>query len=200
MQALLLEGSTDAIAGMATTATLLHHAVDFLWTGFYRVVEPGQPAHREIVAEFGEEVVDADGRIDRPALARVVYRDPVRRHRLEQITHPRIMGSIWDEVARHEQEGHPIAVVSAALLVEAGYHRRFDGLVVVWCHADEQLARIVSRDDLDEVQARRRVEAQMPMGDKLAVADWTIDTNGTKGQTTQQVLALVQEWRDAGSQ
>lgn len=159
------------------------------------VVEPGQPAHGEIAAEFGDEVLDGDGRIDRAALARVVYRDPVRRHRLEQITHPRIMGAIWDEVARLDRAGHPIAVVSAALLVETGYHRQFDGLIVVWCDRDEQMHRIVARDGFDRAQARRRVEAQMPMGDKVAVADWSIDTNGTKGETTEKVLALVHEWR-----
>lgn len=162
-----------------------------------RVVEPGQPAHAEIAEEFGPGVLDTAGRIDRPALARLVYRDPVKRHRLEQITHPRIMGAIWDEVTRLEREDHPIVVVSAALLVEAGYHRRFDGLVVVWCGAEEQMTRVVARDELDETQARRRIEAQMPMGDKIAVADWTIDTNGTRGQTAEQVLALVQEWRRA---
>ncbi len=159
------------------------------------VVEPGQPAHDEIVAEFGAEVVDGDGRIDRPALARVVYRDPVRRHRLEQITHPRIMGAIWDEVARLGEEGHPIVVVSAALLVETGYHRQFDGLLVVWCDRREQLRRIVHRDGLSDGAARRRVEAQMPMGDKVAVADWNIDTDGTKGETTEKVLDLVHRWR-----
>ncbi len=161
------------------------------------VVEPGEPAHRDIVDEFGDAVLDGDGRIDRAALASVVYRDPVRRHRLEQITHPRIMGAIWDEVARLEAQGHPIVVVSAALLVETGYHRQFDGLLVVWCERDEQLRRIISRDELNEVQALRRTEAQMPMGDKVAVADWTLDTNGTKGETTEKVLALVRDWRRA---
>ena len=159
------------------------------------VVEPGEPAYLEIVEEFGSGILDADGRVDRRALGRVVYRDPALRRRLEAITHPRIMGAIFDRVAELGRTGESIAVVSAALLVEADFVDRFDGLVVITCSPAEQLHRIMDRDRFTEAQARRRIEAQMPLGDKVAVADWVVDTNGPREHTTTQVEDLVQRWR-----
>jgi len=159
------------------------------------VVEPGLPAYREIVEEFGRSVLDEERRLDRRALGRVVYRDAEKRKRLEQITHPRIWASIWKKCADLERAGEPIVVVSAALLVESGYHTRFDGVVVVRCTPDEQLRRIMNRDGFTEEQARRRIEAQMPIGDKVAVADWIIDTEGTKHETAARAAELVQAWR-----
>jgi dephospho-CoA kinase len=161
-----------------------------------RVVEPGQPAYREIVAAFGEGVLQPDGAIDRAALGRVVFRDAAARAHLEQITHPRIMGTIFDEAARLGEQGEPMVVASAALLYEAKFQHRFDGVVVVWCEPDEQLRRIMERDRFTAEQARRRIEAQMPINDKVALADWVIDSNGSKDATAAQVADLVRVWRD----
>jgi len=160
------------------------------------VVEPGLPAYREIVEEFGREVLDDEQRIDRAALGREVYRDADSRRRLEELTHPRIWTAIWKECARLEHRGAPIAVVSAALLVESGYHTRFDGMLVVHCPPEEQLRRIQTRDGFTAEQALRRVEAQMPISDKIAIADWLIDTTGTRAETALLVAALVRRWRE----
>jgi len=160
-----------------------------------RVVEPGQPAYAEIVEAFGRGVLQRDGAIDRQALGRVVYADAAKRALLERITHPRIMGTIFDEVALLRRAGEPITVISAALLFEAGYHTRLDGVLVVTCSAAEQLMRIMERDGFTESQARQRIEAQMPLGDKAALADWLIDTSGPREETARLVEALVQRWR-----
>jgi dephospho-CoA kinase len=161
------------------------------------VVEPGRPAYVDIVETFGDEVLAEDGTLDRAALGRVVYRDESLRRRLEEITHPRIMGTIFEEVDRMGARGASLAVVSAALLVEAGFVDRFDGLLVVWCDPDEQLRRIMERDSFTEAQARMRIEAQMPVADKVARADWVIHTNGSREDTAVQVRDLVARWRDA---
>lgn len=161
------------------------------------MVEPGRPAYVDIVETFGQEVLAEDGTLDRAALGRKIYQDAKLRRRLEEITHPRIMGTIFDEVARMGARGVPLTVVSAALLVEAGFVERFDGLLVVWCHPDEQLRRIIQRDGFTEAQARMRIEAQMPMADKVACADWVIHTNGSREATEAQVRDLVALWRDA---
>ncbi len=160
-----------------------------------RVVEPGQPAHAEIVETFGPSVLDETGAIDRAALGRLVFRDTDARARLERITHPRIMGTIFAEAAALGEQGEPITVVSAALLFEAHFQDQFDGVLVVWCDPEEQLRRIMERDAFNAEQARLRIEAQMPINDKVALADWVIDTNGTKDETATQVQALVRRWR-----
>ena len=163
-----------------------------------QVVEPGQPALREIVGEFGGGVLHEDGTLDRQALGHIIYDDEAKRRRLERITHPRIMGTIFDEVAELGRAGVPIAVVSAALLFEAGYESEVDGVLVVSCSSAEQLRRIMARDGFTEQQARRRIEAQMPLSDKAALADWLIDTSGTREQTAVLVEALVRRWRGEG--
>ena len=160
-----------------------------------KVVEPGQPALREIVEEFGSGVLHPDGTLDRQALGHIIYGDEAKRRRLERITHPRIMGTIFDEVATLGRAGVPIVVVSAALLFEAGYETKFDGVLVVSCSSAEQLQRIMDRDGYTEQQAMRRIEAQMPLGDKAALADWLVDTSGTREETAVLVGALVRRWR-----
>ncbi len=162
-----------------------------------RVMRRGQPAYREIVEEFGAGILDRERRIDRRALGRVVYRDAARRRRLEEITHPRIWTAIWKQVSRLERQGEPLVVVSAALMVESGFHTRFDQVVVVSCGPEEQLLRVMDRDGFTREQACRRIEAQMPLSDKVAVADHVIDTSGTKERTAEQVTRLVSRWRQA---
>lgn len=161
-----------------------------------QVMEPGQLCHRDIVEEFGEEILDRERRIDRQALGHIVYRDAERRKRLEELTHPRIWSAIWKEVSRHEREGASIVIVSAALMVETHYHERFDGVIVVSCGPEEQLLRVMDRDRLTREQATRIIETQMPLNDKIAVADWVIDTNRSRQETAHQVRELVGKLRE----
>src|SRR5579885_3903142 len=108
----------------------------------HRLTEPGQPAHDEILREFGPAVLDAAGRIDRPRLAAVVFSDPARLARLNAIVHPRVEESLHRQMDDWQREGvrEPV-LVEAALLLEAGYHKTLDGLVVAWCRPEQQIGR-----------------------------------------------------------
>ncbi len=160
------------------------------------VMQKGQLCYRDIVEEFGEGILDRERRIDRRALGHIVYRDAERRKRLEELTHPRIWSAIWKDASRHEREGEPFVIVSAALMVETNYHPRFDAVIVVSCGPEEQLLRVMDRDQLTREQATRIIETQMPLSDKVAVADWIIDTNGSRDETAMQVRELVQKLRE----
>lgn len=160
-----------------------------------QVVEPGQPAYEEIVREFGPEVLAPDGAIDRKRLGEIVFGDEAKRRRLNAITHPRIAEAAQAEVARHVAQGAPIVFYEAALLVENGLHRALDGLVVVTAPPETQLRRVMARDDVSEKAARARMDAQLPLADKLAVATHVIDNSGSLEETRRQVVRLWQTLR-----
>ena len=138
------------------------------------VVAKGTDGLAEIVKTFGADVLDADGALDRKKLGAIVFEDDDARRTLERITHPRIAALSMQRMAQVAASGAPYGLYEAALLVEKGTHRTMNGLVVVAVSPEVQLARVMSRDGLDEAAARARLAAQMPLEDKLAAATWTI--------------------------
>lgn len=143
------------------------------------VVTPGSDGLREVVAAFGAGVIDAQGRLDREALGRVVFADAAARKRLEAITHPRIGQLSMERLASAAAGPAPYIVYEAPLLVETGAYRGLAALVVVSADAAAQIARIQTRDGLDEAAARARIAAQLPLANKVAVADWVIANDGS---------------------
>jgi len=162
----------------------------------HQVIEPGQPAYQEIVNEFGPEVLADSGAIDRARLGAIVFADSSRLKRLNAIVHPRVMEAqerwLAEVAARNPQA---IAVVDAALLIEAGAYRRFDKVVVVFCEPELQLERLVKRNRLTREAAVARMAAQMPTEEKLRYADYAINTSGGFEDTRRQVQELYHELR-----
>jgi len=162
----------------------------------HQVIEPGQPAYQEIVNEFGPEVLSDSGAIDRARLGAIVFADSSRLKRLNAIVHPRVMEAqerwLAEVAARNPQA---IAVVDAALLIEAGAYRRFDKVVVVFCEPELQLERLVKRNRLTREAAVARMAAQMPTEEKLRYADYAINTSGGFEDTRRQVQELYHELR-----
>jgi dephospho-CoA kinase len=190
-------GLTGGIAsGKSTTARLFHELgarivdADQLARD---VVMPGQPALAEIARAFGPEMLTPEGTLDRKRLGALVFNDAAKRQKLEAITHPRIAMLTQERLAGLRAEGQPVALYEAALLVENGTHRALDGLVVTRCDEATQLERLRRRDGFDEAEARARVAAQLPLANKVAVADWVIDTSGTMAETQSQVAKV---WAD----
>ena len=159
------------------------------------VVEPGEPAYREIVETFGREILNPDQTIDRKKLGAIVFADPARRLALNAITHPRISAATQARLAALREIGVEVAIYEAALLVENKVHLWLDGLIVVAADEATQIARAVKRDGLTEEEARARVRAQAPLGDKLAVATWVVDTTGPIEETRRRVAELWDEIR-----
>ncbi|MDF1565074.1 MAG: dephospho-CoA kinase [Deltaproteobacteria bacterium] len=155
------------------------------------VVEPGQPALAEIVEAFGPVVVDAGGRLRRDVLGARVFADPQARARLEAITHPRIRELAAARMREAEAAGHRHIVYEAALLVEVGLAATFDHLVVVSADEATQIERVMARDGCSEAEARARIAAQLPLAQKVAVADTVVDNTGTPEETARQVDALL---------
>jgi len=162
------------------------------------VVAPGQPAAAEIVAAW-PAVARPGGGIDRARLAGIVFADPAdpaARLRLEAITHPRIQELGEARAGALAAAGHRQAFYEASLLVETGRHRDFDGLVVVTCSPERQLARAVARG-LSPDEARARMAAQLPLADKVRAATHVIDNDDDLEATRAQVEKLVASLRGA---
>ena len=163
----------------------------------HRLIEPGQPAYEDIVSEFGHDILDADARIDRSKLGAIVFADSGRRAKLESFIHPRIFEARAKELqALEEADPRGVAVIEAALLVEAGYYKQLDRLIVVWCRSEQQLARLTDPAfgrNMTPDQARRRMTAQLDLSEKRKLADDEIDASVTVEETERQVVGLVEK-------
>ena len=157
----------------------------------HTLIEPGQPAYQEVLREFGTHVLQADGRIDRGKLGAVVFADREKLARLNAIVHPRVEEEMIRTFAEWEKAGgRDAAFVEAALLVEAGYQKKLDGLIVTWCKPEQQMERLMKRG-LSKEEARRRIAAQMPAEEKLRYATEKIDCSGSMEKTRRQVEELA---------
>ncbi|MGB2897994.1 MAG: dephospho-CoA kinase [Candidatus Acidiferrum sp.] len=163
----------------------------------HKLIEPGQAAYEEVLQEFGPSIADTSGRIDRAKLGTMVFADLAKLDRLNAIVHPRVAEVILSQFEVWRRSGVRDAVfVEAALLVESGIHKKLDGLVVVWCRPEQQLERLLARG-LSQTEARRRIDAQLPVEEKLRHATEKIDCSGSLEETRRQVDALAGKLRRA---
>jgi len=161
----------------------------------HRLIERGEPAHEEILREFGPAITDASGSINRVQLANVVFADRAKLDHLNAIVHPRVADVVFRQFDEWERNGvRDAALVEAALLIEAGLDKKLDGLIVAWCKPEQQLERLVARG-LTEAEARRRIAAQLSVEEKLRHATEKIDCSGSLEETRRQVAALASKLR-----
>ena len=157
------------------------------------VVEPGQPALAEIAQRF-PGTVGPDGRLDRAKLGARIFADAAERAALGAITHPRIQALAMERTAALAERGEPAAIYDAALLIENGLQRGLDGVILVACPPEVQLARLMSRNGLSEAQARERIGSQMPLEQKRPFATWVVDNGGSLEATRAQVEKVISSW------
>jgi dephospho-CoA kinase len=157
----------------------------------HQLIAPGQPAYDEVLRDFGPTILDTAQRVDRAKLAAIVFADSTKLARLNAILHPRVEALIHQQFDEWSRNGaRKAAFVEAALLIEANYHKKLDGLVVTWCRPEQQLERLRTRGFSDE-DARRRIAAQLPLDNKLSHATEKIDTSGSLEETRRQVTAIA---------
>ena len=162
------------------------------------VVLPGAAGLKSVVEEFGEEVLNPDGTLDRKQLGALVFGDEEKRQRLNHILHPFIIAR-QDEILRDWEREDPngIGIVDAALMIESGGYRRFDKLIVVHCRPEVQLERLMLRDNLSRDEALRRITSQMPQEEKQKFADYLIDTSDGFQLAREQTIRVHAQLRKA---
>jgi dephospho-CoA kinase len=161
----------------------------------HKLMEPGQPAHDEILQAFGAEFDDANGKIDRPKLGALVFADPAKLRQLNAILHPRVDQAVFAQFDEWQRSGVRDAVfVEAALLIEAGIAKKLDGLIVAWSENEQQVERMRALG-MNETEAKRRMAAQLPLEEKLRQATYTVDCSGSLEETRAQVQAIAAKIR-----
>jgi dephospho-CoA kinase len=149
-------------------------------------VAPGSPGLRAIADRFGGGVMAADGSLDRPALGRLVFADTKARAALEAIIHPEVYRRIRDWYA-NLPPSTAVAIADIPLVFETGHNHDFDEVIVAACTPEEQLRRVMARDGLPEPDARARLAAQWPIGEKVKRASRVIWTDRGFAETDAQV-------------
>ena len=193
---MLLVGLTGGIgSGKSTVARLLEKrgAVVFDADLLAReAVEPGTPGHAAVIERFGADVLAPGGELDREALASIVFADPAARRDLEQIVHPEVR-RLFAEGSEAYRNTDRVVVFSAPLLVESGMHTAFEILVVVSATVATQIERLMRQRGMSEASIRARIDAQAPLEDKAAAADFLVDNEGSLDELESQVEQL---WND----
>lgn len=157
------------------------------------VVAPHTPGLQRVVAEFGEQVLQPDGSLDRAALGRHVFSDPDALQRLNAIVHPLVGDRTAELLSQARASGAEVVVHDVALLVENGLAPMYDAVVVVAAHPGTQLDRLVRLRGMDPQEAQQRIDAQAPLLDKVAVATHVIHNDGRLEELAPQVERLWQE-------
>jgi dephospho-CoA kinase len=160
----------------------------------HELIAYGTKTYQKIVEAFGKEILCSDGSIDRKVLGRIVFSDPAKRVLLNSLTHPVIGSEIQNRIKELERTYHKgIVVIEAPLMVEVGSYRKYHSLIVVTCSPSKQISRLIKRDNLTTEEAEARIRSQMPIEEKLKLADYCIDTSGSMEETKNQVVAIYKK-------
>jgi dephospho-CoA kinase len=172
----------------------------------HSLMEPGEPVYNEVVRHFGREILNSDGSVNRGKLAEAAFgplgsdKGSPRVADLNRVVHPAVIRSQEEWMhAVSLQDPHGVAVVEAALLIEAGAAKRFDRLIVVTCDMEQRAERFARRQKIDlqtaRAEVRRRMAAQLPDEEKIKIADYVIANSGSLEQTREQVQQVWQKLR-----
>ncbi|EDO0827258.1 dephospho-CoA kinase [Listeria monocytogenes] len=159
-----------------------------------KVVEPGTEGLKEIVAYFGEEILLADGTLDRAKLGEIIFKDKEKREKLNEITHPRVKDYMLEARERFFRAGKELVFFDIPLLFESHLESLVDQIVVVWTTPETELKRLMERNNLTKEDALRRIESQMGIDEKARKADFVIDNNESLEKTQKQVYTFIERF------
>ncbi|CCL99981.1 uncharacterized protein FIBRA_02006 [Fibroporia radiculosa] len=192
---MLVVGLTGGIAtGKSTVSTLLRERnvpiidADVLAR---QVVAPGTPALKRITAHFGANILQPDGSLDRAKLGSIVFADETQRKKLNSIVHPAVRRAMLWGVVKCWVRGERVCVLDVPLLIEGGLWKFVAHVVVVYCSPELQLQRLMKRDSSSRENASARLNAQLPIAEKVEYADVVIDNSGSLHDLEAQVNSLI---------
>lgn len=143
------------------------------------VVALGSEGLAEIQEHFGEDICLDNGELNRPKLREIIISDPDKRKLLESITHPRIFMNMLTWQQSHQLNGCPATLVEAALMMETGSYKMYDAVIVTTCSPENQLSRLMERNQVSQDVAQQWIKSQMPLDQKVALGDVVIQNDGT---------------------
>lgn len=157
-----------------------------------QVVEVGSAGLNQVADHFGSHILLETGELDRKKLGPLIFSDSEKRKELNAILHPIIRAEIFNRLDHLKQEGHDLIVLDLPLLFESGYEDHVDQVMVIHIDEDLQMERLMKRDELSREEALQRIQAQMPLGEKMKRAHILIDNSRSKDETYRQ----LETWLD----
>ncbi|HEY4601097.1 MAG TPA: dephospho-CoA kinase [Cerasibacillus sp.] len=158
------------------------------------VVLPGEPAYNEIIETFGEDMLRKDRSIDRKKLGEVVFADKEKLEKLNKIVHPAIRQRMLEKRDAYIEAKEKCVVLDIPLLFENKLQHLVDRTVLVYVDESVQLERLMKRDNFTEIEAKQRINSQLPLKEKARLADAIINNNGSKHESFIQLEQLLTEW------
>ena len=155
-------------------------------------LDPGGACYAAVAGAFGEGVLMPDGKIDRKALAKVVFASEEQRARLNAIVHPHVIETMIQTAEEELEKKGGIAVFEVPLLFESGMHAQMDANVLICANEETRITRIVRRDGSTREAARSRIRAQMPDGQKRLLADYVLENSGSVAELNAQIDRVYQ--------
>ena len=197
--ALIIGLTGGIVGGKSTVASMFKNLgakiVDADKLG-HSVILPHRPAWKKIIRLFGKDFLRNDLTIDRRKLGKIVFTNQTFLKKLNEITHPEIIKLIKKEInlARNKTYNQEkILIIDAALIYEAKMDRLMDKTIVVYINEDEQVKRLIRRNNLSKEEALQRIKSQIPMKEKVKMADYVIDNSSSLGKTKKQVEKIWEE-------
>ena len=151
---------------------------------------------RELAAAFGDVILSPNRAVDRKKLAEIAFHDPEKRKTLNEITHKRIIKTLYEWIERAERQGVPAILIDAPLLFESGLDRECDLTLAVIAPPELRIERITARDDLTPEAAAERIAAQIPDGELVRRADYVVNNGGDRASLANEVnriLTIIKE-------
>jgi dephospho-CoA kinase len=155
----------------------------------------GEPAYKKIIAEFGDGILLENGEIDRQKLGAIIFHQADKRKRLNEITHPEVRRRMLEQVETAKRNNEEVVVLDIPLLFESKLTAMVEKTILVYVDSDIQLQRLVARNKLSIADAQARINSQMPLSEKIKLADGVIQNNGSLDETKQQLLQILAKWR-----
>ncbi|AZV63255.1 dephospho-CoA kinase [Peribacillus frigoritolerans] len=191
-------GITGGIASGKSTVSLYLQELGFTIVdadlASRAVVEPGEEAYHQVVEAFGEDILLTDGNIDRVKLGSIIFNDQEKRLLLNGIVHPAVRNWMRVKTEAALSSGEETVFMDIPLLFESKLTFMVDKTLLIYVDEQVQLERLMNRNGLSETEALARINSQMPLADKKALADAVIDNNGDINETKRQVKAILSEW------
>lgn len=187
----LVIGLTGSIAtGKSTVANMFRdlniHVIDADQLA-REVVSPGEKAYIEIVHEFGDKILYSDRSLNREKLGNIIFSNEEKRKKLNNIVHPAIRKKMVKQRDELIKSGEKCVVLDIPLLFESKLMDYVEKIIVVFVDEKTQLTRLMKRDNFAEKDAKERIQSQMPVKEKVALANATIDNSGTVEQSFEQL-------------
>ncbi|WP_242219729.1 dephospho-CoA kinase [Bacillus cereus group sp. BfR-BA-01380] len=158
------------------------------------VVEPGKEAYNEIVKAFGKEVLEENGELNRPKLGGIVFHNEEKRLLLNGIVHPAVRKEMNAQKDQYIRGNAQAVVLDIPLLFESKLTSLVDRILLVYVDNETQITRLMERNNFTEEEAKARIASQMPLQEKIALADKVMNNNGTIEETKAQLSSLLKEW------